>query len=132
MFHLKTREMQRGYNFGPKKMFSGMKSDFSRILLDSGGKYRIATNRSLLEIIFCDVISLKAERPITLNFACVLVLCRPITSAKFQINQLTLTLFSGSGPKSPRLVADEISKCRRLYADLKTESHYFFQLSMIP
>ena len=32
-----------------------------------------------------------------------------ITSTKFQVNQLTLTLFSGSGPKR-RPVADEISK----------------------
>ena len=105
---------------------------FLEFCLILGEKYRIAMNLSLLETIFCDVISLKAERPISLNFACLLVLCIPITSAKFQINQLTLTLFSGSGPKSPRLVADEISKCRRLFADFKTESHYFFQLSMIP
>ena len=102
LFHLKTREMQRGHNFGPKKMFSGMKSDFSRILLNSRGKYRIAMTRSLLERIFCDFISLKAEGPITLNFACLLVLCIPITSTKFQINQLTLTLFSGSGPIKAR------------------------------
>ena len=38
MFHLKTREMQRGgHNFGPKKVFSRIKSDFSRVLLDSRG-----------------------------------------------------------------------------------------------
>ena len=65
LFHLKTREMQRGYNFEPKKMFSGIESDFSRILLDSRGKYCIAMTHSLLERIFCDVISQKAERPIT-------------------------------------------------------------------
>ena len=29
-----------GYNFGPKKMFAGIKSDFSRILLDSWGGER--------------------------------------------------------------------------------------------
>ena len=28
-------EMQRGYKFVPEKMFSGIKSDFSRVLLDS-------------------------------------------------------------------------------------------------
>ena len=39
-----------------------------------------------------------------------------IISPKFQINQLTLTLFSGSGQKP---LAGEISKCRRLWGYLK-------------
>ena len=30
LFHFKTMEMQRGYKFMPGKMFSGIKSDFSR------------------------------------------------------------------------------------------------------
>ena len=44
-----------------------------------------------------------------------------ITGTKFQINQLTLTLFSESGPKSPPL-AEKISKCRRLYIGLSVDS----------
>ena len=54
-------EMQRGYNFVPEKMSSGVKSDFFEF---PGGKYRIATTRSLLERNF-DVISLIVEKPIT-------------------------------------------------------------------
>ena len=51
-----------GYNFGPEKMFSGVKSvSFSNFR----GKYRIVMLHSLLERIFCDVIYLKLERPIT-------------------------------------------------------------------
>ena len=46
-------------------MFLAIKSEFSRILLDSWGKYRIAMTCSLLERIFSDVVSLKAERSIT-------------------------------------------------------------------
>ena len=42
----------RSYNFGPEIMFLGIKSDFSRIFLDSRGKYRIAMTHSLLERIF--------------------------------------------------------------------------------
>ena len=57
-------EMQRGYKFVPGKMFSGIKNDFSRVLLDSRGKYRIAMTCSILERNFCDVISLKVETPI--------------------------------------------------------------------
>ena len=35
LFHLKTVEVQRGYKFIPEKMFSGIKSDFFRVLLES-------------------------------------------------------------------------------------------------
>ena len=35
LFHSKTREMQRGYNFGPKKMFSGIKVIFLDLSPDS-------------------------------------------------------------------------------------------------
>ena len=62
-------EMRSGYRFVPEKMFSGIKSDFSRVLLDFRGKYRIAMTCSILGSIlernFCDVISLKVETPIT-------------------------------------------------------------------
>ena len=58
-------EMHRGYSFVPEKMFSGIKSDFSRVLLDSRGSYRIAMTCSILERNFCDVISLKVKTPIT-------------------------------------------------------------------
>ena len=34
LFCFKTKEMQRGYKLVPEKMFSGIKSDFSRVLLD--------------------------------------------------------------------------------------------------
>ena len=34
-FCLKTMEMQRGYNFVPEKVFSDIKSDFCRVLLES-------------------------------------------------------------------------------------------------
>ena len=47
---------------------------------------------------------------------------RTIISSKFQINPLTVTLFSGSGsthPPLPSPVAGEISKCSRLYIGLK-------------
>ena len=54
-----------GYNFGPRKMFLGIKGDFSQFFFISGGKYRIAMTCSLLERILCDIILLKAERPIT-------------------------------------------------------------------
>ena len=42
-------EMQREYKFVPGKIFSGIKSDFSRVLLDSSGKYRITMTLSILE-----------------------------------------------------------------------------------
>ena len=35
LFRFKTMEMQRGYKFIPGKMFSGIKSDFCRVLLES-------------------------------------------------------------------------------------------------
>ena len=52
------------HNFGAKKMSSGIKSDYIKSCLIPG-EYRIAMTGSLLERIFCDVISLKAERPTT-------------------------------------------------------------------
>ena len=70
-------EMHRGYKFVPGKMFSGIKSDFSRVLLDS-------TNRDDLfhsvERNFCDVISLKVETQITSNFACL-----PVSSVQLLV-----------------------------------------------
>ena len=59
-------EMQKGYKFVPGKMFSGIKSEFSRVLLDSGGVN--TESRWLVPFQkgnFCDVISLKSERSIT-------------------------------------------------------------------
>ena len=47
LFYLKTREMQRGYNFASKKMFSGTKSDFLEFCL---GKCHFFTRRGALEI----------------------------------------------------------------------------------
>ena len=82
-------------------MFSGIKSDFSRILLDSRGKIAYGDDLFAFEEDFCDVISLKAERANKLKFYMFTGFMRTITSTKFQINQLTLTLFSGSRPKSP-------------------------------
>ena len=35
LFRFKTIEMQRGYKFIPGKMFSGIKNDFCRVLLES-------------------------------------------------------------------------------------------------
>ena len=67
LFCLKTMEMQRGrgYNFVPGKMFSGIKSDFFEVLLDSRGKI---SNRDDLfpsgKEFFCAVISLKVGKPI--------------------------------------------------------------------
>ena len=60
--------MQRGYNFGPRKMLSGIKSDFLEFCLIPGGKYCIAMTHSLLERILCNVISQKAERAVTFAF----------------------------------------------------------------
>ena len=37
LFCLKTMEIQRGCNFVPEKMFSGIKSVFFLVLLDSRG-----------------------------------------------------------------------------------------------
>ena len=65
LFCLKTMEMQMGYNFVPEKMFSSIKSDFGGFCSIPGGKYHIAMTHSLLERKFCDVISLKVEKPIT-------------------------------------------------------------------
>ena len=73
-------EMHRGYKFVPGKMFSGIKRDFSRVLLDSRGKYRIAMTCSILERNFCDVISLKVEKPITSDFACL-----PVSSVQLLV-----------------------------------------------
>ena len=70
-----------GYKFVPGKIFSGIRSDFSRVLLDSRGKYRIAMTCSILERNFCDVITLKVETPITSNFACL-----PVSSQYHQYN----------------------------------------------
>ena len=55
---------EKGIILRQKKMFSGIKCDFFRILIP-GDKYRIEMTHSLLERNFCDVISLKAEKPIT-------------------------------------------------------------------
>ena len=49
LFCLKTMEMQRGYNFVPEKVFSGIKSDFFEFCSIPGGKYRIAMTRFFLE-----------------------------------------------------------------------------------
>ena len=48
-FRFKTMKMQKRYKFVPGKMFSGIKIDFSRVLLDSRGKYRIAMTCFILE-----------------------------------------------------------------------------------
>ena len=37
------------YKLVPGKMFSGIESDFSQVLVNSRGKYRIAMTRSILE-----------------------------------------------------------------------------------
>ena len=85
LFCLKTTGMQRGYNFVPEKMFSGIKSDLFSFCSIPGGKYRIAMTRSLLEMkSLCDVISLKVEQPITLNFACLLVSSVPLLVANLK------------------------------------------------
>ena len=80
---------------------------FLNSCLIPGGKYHIVMARSLLERIVCDVISLKAERQLTLKHCTFTSFINSIISAKFEIYQLTLTLFSGSSPKRPP-VADEI------------------------
>ena len=66
-------------------------------------------------------ISLKVEKPNTLKFCIFTSIICTIISTKFQINPSTVTLFSGSGPKSPPPppVAGEISKCRRLLSVLR-------------
>ena len=42
-------EMQKGYNFVPERMFSGIKSDFFEFCSIPGNKYGIAMTHSLLE-----------------------------------------------------------------------------------
>ena len=49
----------------PVKMFSGIKRDFLEFCSIPGDKYRITMTRSILEGNFCDVISLKVEKPMT-------------------------------------------------------------------
>ena len=49
LFCLKTMEMQRGYNFVPEKVFSGIKCDFFEFCSIPGGKYQIAMACFLLE-----------------------------------------------------------------------------------
>ena len=68
--------------------------------------------RSILEGIFSWRHISKSRQPNNLKFCMFTSFIHTITSTKFQINQLTLTLFSGSGPKSPP-VAGKISKCRK-------------------
>ena len=63
-------------------------------------KYHIVMTRSFLESIFCDVLSLKAEAN-SLKFCMFTSFMHTMTSTKFQIHQLALTLFSGSGSQSP-------------------------------
>ena len=65
----------------PEKMFSGIKSDFSRVFFIPGGKYRIFP---FWKGNFCDVISLKVEQPITSNFAFLLVSSVPLLVANFK------------------------------------------------
>ena len=50
-----------GYKFVPGEMFSGIKRDCFRVLLDPRSKYRIAMTHSILKGNFCDVISLKVQ-----------------------------------------------------------------------
>ena len=69
-----------GYNFVLEQMFLGIKVIFFVFCSILGGKYRIRMN----ERIFCDVISLKVERPITQNCACFLVLCIPLLVPNFK------------------------------------------------
>ena len=47
----------------PEKMFSDIKSDFFEFCSIPGGKYHIAMTHSLLEKKYCDVMSLKVEKP---------------------------------------------------------------------
>ena len=49
----------------PGKMFSGIKVISLEFCSIPVGKYRIAMTCSILERNFCDVISLKVEKPIT-------------------------------------------------------------------
>ena len=67
-----------------EKMFSGIKSDFFEFCSIPGGKYRIAMTRALLKGNFCDVISLKVEKRITLNFARLLVSSVPLLVPNFK------------------------------------------------
>ena len=97
---------------------------FSRVLLDSrgqipnrddlfhSGKEIFVTSKSLIS---------KIRKTNNLKFCMFTSVICTIISRKFQINPLTVTLFSGSGSKSPPPsppppppVAGKISKCRRL------------------
>ena len=50
----------------PEKMFPDIKSDFLEFCSNPGGKYQIVMTRSLSrKINFCDIISLKVEKPKT-------------------------------------------------------------------
>ena len=81
-------------------MFLGIKSDFYLILLDSGEDFLWRHIR-------------KSRKGNNIKFGTYTGLMHTIiTGTKFQINQLTVTLFSWSRPKA-RTVANEISKCRR-------------------
>ena len=55
---------EEGIILGQKRCFQAQKVIFLEFCLIPGGKYHIAMTRSLLERTFCDVISLKAKRPI--------------------------------------------------------------------
>ena len=54
LFHLKIREMQKGYKFAPEKMFTGIRSDFFfKFCLIPGGKYltvgyRVNVNNNII------------------------------------------------------------------------------------
>ena len=78
LFCLKTMEMQRGYNFVPEKMFSGINVIFLEFSSIPGGKYRIAMTRSLLDL------EVDPEQRITLNCACLLVSSVPLLVANFK------------------------------------------------
>ena len=90
-------EMQRGYNFVPEKVFSGIKS--VEFCLNPGGKYRIAMTHSILEFLWRHIS--KNRKAMNLKFCMFTSIIHTIISIKFQFNPLTVTLFSGPGPKSP-------------------------------
>ena len=60
--HFSIDNHGNGYNSVPKKMLSGIKSDFFEFCSIINNKYRIAMT---FPGNFCDVISLKVEKPIT-------------------------------------------------------------------
>ena len=107
-------------------MFSGIKIDFSQVLLDSRGKYRIAMIHSILERKYLWHHTSKSRKANNVKICMFTSIMRTIISTKFKINSLPVTLFfwiRTQSPPPPPLAKPQNAVGRFTWCDLLDMSH---------